>query len=123
VTHQAARRRFEPDTASVTLARLFVRRLPYDLPGPVRDCLELVVSELATNAVIHAGSPFEVAVVHGPRIRVEVSDASSQPPVMGAPAAFDATGGRGLHLVDACAEKWGYDLLTNGKVVWASLLA
>jgi anti-sigma regulatory factor (Ser/Thr protein kinase) len=101
---------------------MFARGLHDDLPETARACLDLVVSELATNAIVHAESPFEVAVIAGPPIRVEVTDASVQPPVLEA-ATADFTSGRGLRLVAACADQWGYELVANGKVVWARLPA
>jgi anti-sigma regulatory factor (Ser/Thr protein kinase) len=122
VAYVAARQLFEPAPSSVARARLFARGLHDDLPETVRARLELVVSELATNAIVHAESRFEVAVIPGPPIRVEVTDASLQPPVM-EPATVDFTSGRGLRLVAACADEWGYELLPDGKVVWARLLA
>ena len=122
MAHEPARQLFEPAPSSVARARLFARGLHDDLPETVRARLELVVSELATNAIVHAESRFEVAVLPGPPIRVEVTDASFQPPVM-EPATVDFTSGRGLRLVAACADEWGYDLLPTGKVVWACLLA
>lgn len=120
--HEAGRQRFEPAPSSVARARLFARGLHDDLPETVRARLELVVSELATNAIVHAESRFEVAVMPGPPIRVEVSDASFEVPVM-EPATVDFSSGRGLRLVAACADEWGYDILPDGKVVWAQLLA
>jgi anti-sigma regulatory factor (Ser/Thr protein kinase) len=111
---------FEPVPSSVGRARMFARGLHEHLPENTQACLELVVSELATNAVVHAASPYEVAVSAGPPIRVEVSDASSDPPVMQRPA-VDGMNGRGLRLVDACALQWGYVLTPQGKVVWAEL--
>jgi len=121
VAHGVTRQFFEPAPSSVARARLFARGLHDDLPEAVRARLELVVSELATNAVVHTDSRFEVAVLAGPPIRVEVTDASVEPPVL-EPATVDFTSGRGLRLVAACADDWGYDLVPGGKVVWAELL-
>jgi anti-sigma regulatory factor (Ser/Thr protein kinase) len=116
------RQRFEPILASVRRARLLTRGLRSQLGESVENCLELVVSELAANAVLHARTPFEVSIALGSRVRVEVRDASPQPPVM-QPFAIDAPSGRGLRLVDACADDWGCQVLADGKVVWAELLA
>lgn len=111
---------FEPVPASVTRARRFARGLDEHLPEPARCCLELVVSELATNAVVHARSTFDVAVSLGEPIRVEVADASVAPPVVRDVTPWSPTG-RGLRLVDACAENWGYNVRRGGKVVWVEL--
>ena len=113
--------RFEPAPGAVARARLFTRGLHVHLPEMVRACLELVVSELAANAVVHAATPFVVTVTLGPRLRVEVIDGSPEPPVR-QDSGLDAPSGRGLRLVEACADNWGYEVLPDGKVVWAELL-
>ena len=81
----------------------------------------LLVSELATNAVRHSGSPwFAVAVeVDGDRLHVEVSDGGSG--FAGEPAPdFDRAGGYGLHLVDCMADAWGTEA-AQGTRVWFRL--
>jgi hypothetical protein len=82
----------------------------------------LVVSEAVTNAILHSATDLEVAIArHGSRLRVAVRDS-----IAGRPCAraqdLTATGGRGMHLVAACALAWGV-LPTegSGKVVWAVL--
>lgn len=89
------------------------------------ECAELGVSELVTNALLHAGDPIVVRVrgttTHP---RVEVSDGSPQPPVLAVPAPtheFDdlmATFGRGLSIVARCSVAWGAAMEPEGKVVW-----
>jgi anti-sigma regulatory factor (Ser/Thr protein kinase) len=114
------RAKFEPTTDSVAQARLLMRPLRNELPWDVAERLDLVVSELATNAVLHAATPFEVAVKVVPTVRVEVSDGSAEPPVR---RHHDLAGshGRGLLIVDRCAQRWGVDPLPSGKVVWADV--
>ena len=83
--------------------------------------LELVVSELATNAMRHAGSAFVVGVsATAGETRLWVRDASSSVPVPHQPDPL-AERGRGLALVDAIASRWGHDAVDGGKVVWAAL--
>ena len=85
--------------------------------------VELVVTELATNAVRHARTLFTVAMTwDGRRLRIEVSDAHPVPPEPrdGVPA--DATGGRGLLLVEQLADRWGYDPHERGKTIWCDLV-
>ncbi|MBV9366256.1 MAG: MEDS domain-containing protein [Solirubrobacterales bacterium] len=85
------------------------------------DDVQLVVSELATNAVIHAGSAFSVSVrCADDAIRIAVQDWSSTWPQLrgGSPA---ARSGRGLHLVGAVAREWGVEPAPDGKTVWAEL--
>ena len=112
--------RFEPTTASVPRARLLARSLHTDLPQGVMANLELVVTELAANVVRHAHTPFAVSITPGPVVRVDVTDGSQEVPVLQHPE-HDEPGGRGLQIVDACASQWGYQLLPEGKVVWAAL--
>jgi len=88
------------------------------------ECAELGVSELVTNALLHATPPLTVRVrgtVEHPR--VEVHDGSPEPPMM--PSAGEAedddlllTFGRGLGIVARCATAWGVDLEEDGKTIW-----
>jgi anti-sigma regulatory factor (Ser/Thr protein kinase) len=88
------------------------------------DCAELGVSELVTNALLHAQPPILVRV-RGTREhpRVEVRDGSSEPPHLPDlhPTDEDAlllTFGRGLGIVARCADAWGAEVEDDGKVVW-----
>lgn len=80
----------------------------------------LVLSELVTNAVLHAGGADRVAVeCRGGSIRISVHDKTTDP----AEVADERrqAGGRGLRIVESLAERWGTDQLDAGKVVWAVL--
>jgi hypothetical protein len=80
----------------------------------------LVVSELVTNAAIHAHTRKTIQVSMRPcHVRIAVFDGSHQPAVA-APAGLSA-GGRGLRLVDAVSGAWCSTPLQDGKVVWAAL--
>lgn len=109
---------------SPLVARRFVTsvlgRQPY--LGRVRASdAKLVVSELATNAVIHAGTPFSVTVaLQGPVIRISVRDESDLPPRV-RDAGPEARSGRGLRIVDAIADDWGVERDPAGKTVWVDL--
>lgn len=93
--------------------------------------VELVVGELAANAVLHGrvpGRDFEVRLGYdGLRVRIEVSDARGdrQPPEAEAPVdPWSAEAGRGLMLVRALAREWGVTPREQGgpgKTVWACL--
>ncbi len=86
------------------------------------DAALLVISELVTNAVVHARSPVTVRLRLRPdRLLVEVEDEDSQLPVLQQHSDWDALGGRGLMLVDALAARWGSQPCPFGKVVWAEL--
>ncbi|HET6875093.1 MAG TPA: ATP-binding protein [Acidimicrobiales bacterium] len=92
-----------------------------DGDAPVDDAV-LVATELVTNAVLHGSPPVELRVRrNGPRVRIEVEDASASQPVraLGDPGAMT---GRGLAVVEALSSSWGVDpLASGGKVVWAEL--
>lgn len=88
--------------------------------GLVPDAI-LVASELATNAVRHARSPFRVRLDRSRSgVRISVEDVDRMHPVLCA-AAGDATSGRGVFIVDDVCQAWGSDQLTRGKVVWGDL--
>jgi serine phosphatase RsbU (regulator of sigma subunit)/anti-sigma regulatory factor (Ser/Thr protein kinase) len=90
-------------------------------PGRVQDA-ELIVTELVTNALLHAGLPATLRISRrGSRVRIEVEDAGRQMPVMG-PQNTETMTGRGLSLVATLADGWGIDPSPGGgKIVWAEL--
>jgi anti-sigma regulatory factor (Ser/Thr protein kinase) len=88
------------------------------------ECAELGVSELVTNALLHAEAPLSVRV-RGTREhpRVEVRDGSRELPLMPSAGGQDEddlllTFGRGLSIVARCAAAWGVEVEEDGKVVW-----
>jgi hypothetical protein len=82
----------------------------------------LAVSELATNAVRHAGTSFDVVVTRARRyVHVAVRDYNPQPAKLRGPDGEAQPGGRGLLVVEAVSASWGCTLLPDGKVTWASL--
>nr|BEK66621.1 hypothetical protein KPHV_38480 [Kitasatospora purpeofusca] len=83
----------------------------------LRD-VELLSSELITNAVSHTDAPCVVCVSwDGDRLRVEVTDVSHELPAAGG-IDLDATDGRGLFLVAALATNWGTEPDPAGKRIW-----
>ena len=85
------------------------------------DDAVLVASELASNAMLHAGGITAVGVTqYGDAIRVEVHDRTRVPPLM-ARQSTEAMTGRGLRLVASISKEWGADPTGEGKVVWAEL--
>jgi len=85
------------------------------------DDAALVVSELATNAVVHACSDFTVALSRRrDGVRIAVADSSVESPQPRYPG-WMAPGGRGLRVVRTIASSTGHDLVAGGKVVWAEL--
>jgi anti-sigma regulatory factor (Ser/Thr protein kinase) len=95
--------------------------LQWGHPRELSESIALVVSELASNAVRHARSPFSVLARSDQHvIRISVRDASSVPPELREPD--PAVGpGIGLQMVDALAGAWGVELTAGGKAVWAQL--
>ncbi len=106
---------------SVAMAREFVTMHLEEncLPGLVHEA-RLVASELATNAVRHAGTPFAITIERSDReVTISVRDWSSVQPVREAHEAL-AAGGHGLKLVDALSLTWGVTVAADGgKSVWA----
>ena len=89
--------------------------------GQLASDAALVVTELATNAVLHAGSAFSVSLtLSGDVIRISVGDsvALGQP---GQDQGLAAVPGHGLGVVAAMALRWGFEKLDSGKAVWAEL--
>jgi anti-sigma regulatory factor (Ser/Thr protein kinase) len=88
---------------------------------PIADELALIVSELVTNAVRHAGPPVRLELQAGDeRVTVAVADGSPGRPVP-RQAADDAEGGRGLPMIDLLAAETGVRPNPPGKTVWAAL--
>lgn len=80
----------------------------------------LLVSELATNAVLHARTPFRISMILEDALTVEVTDQSHEAPRMEANR-VDSEHGRGLRLVSQFASDWGWRPDDHGKTVWFSL--
>ncbi|GGQ83265.1 SpoIIE family protein phosphatase [Kitasatospora griseola] len=123
---------FEPVDRSAAAARGFVRDalLGWDLPEVVDDAVVLV-SELVTNAVVHAGTAAEVACLREEEtVRIEVSD---RHPERGQDSFANVTlnsdryadpdgeGGRGLLMCSALSSSWGVEYAAGRKTVWFRL--
>lgn len=115
---------FLPVPEAVTAVRRFVTEIldlwheRYLLP----DAL-LVASELATNVVNHAGSPFRVSIDRSMGVVcIAIQDVATGQAVRQT-VGDDVTNGRGMAIVEALSRRWGSDVLPSGKVVWAELAA
>lgn len=78
---------------------------------------ELVVSELVTNAIRHAGGPVGLRLIREDVLICEVSDPSSTQPRLIRAGVTDE-GGRGLFIVAQCTSRWGSRYSAQGKTIW-----
>jgi anti-sigma regulatory factor (Ser/Thr protein kinase) len=120
---------FQGQAAAVGQARDFVRGV-LGSTWPGLDDLLLMVSEVASNAVRHTASGdssgwFDLTVsAAGYTVRIAIADGggSSEPLIPDGSGEFGMlTGGRGLRIVDALADRWGYTGDKLGRVVWFEL--
>ncbi|GCB46738.1 ATP-binding protein [Streptomyces sp. NL15-2K] len=117
------------DVRAVTVSRRTLRLIltMHGLIGLV-DTAELLAAELVSNAVRHTKGPAALRVRWSATVlRIGAWDADPEPPEP--PQSFDQAAdleeGRGLALVRACADVWGWQPLTRdgnrGKYVWCEL--
>lgn len=112
-----------PESASVPLARRFVADQLAHLPPETVDLARLLVSEVVTNAVLHARSDATLTLEwNETTVQVRVVDTNPVLPVVRSHGA-DAGTGRGLHVIDRLASNWGAEPLPDGKVVWFEIPA
>jgi anti-sigma regulatory factor (Ser/Thr protein kinase) len=90
------------------------------------DVVELVVSELVTNAV-QASARYEVPSpvqfrmsTHQSKVLIEVWDSDPTQPIVRQPLDFEESG-RGLLLVATISTQWGWTEFKRGKIVWAEI--
>jgi anti-sigma regulatory factor (Ser/Thr protein kinase) len=106
--------------ANAALSATAVGRLQ-PVSADCRGDVALVVSELVTNAVLHARGPIEFEVtVDDDVIELRVSDHTPELPKITF-ANGDQVGGAGLRIVDRLARYWGVEQSDDGKVVWCQL--
>ncbi|MFJ9815501.1 SpoIIE family protein phosphatase [Streptomyces sp. NPDC101151] len=82
--------------------------------------MELVLSELITNAIRYGSDPIHVRLIRDRTLVCEVADGSSTSPHLRYAATTDE-GGRGLFLVSQMTERWGTRYTPQGKVIWAEV--
>ena len=109
----------------VKVARRFFRDIARNLKidDGRAEAGELALSEIVTNAIVHAGGNFTVrAWKHRRGLRLEVIDGDPTTPRMASPGPA-TVGGVGLPIVAAVAGEWGWDDGPNGmgKRVWFTL--
>lgn len=107
------------EPASASAARRFAARTLHEWgEEAIDDVVELLLSEVVTNALLHAASPVEVCLARQSEgVRVAVADQSPAMPSQ-RDWADDASTGRGLSLIEALSSGWGVEHADGGKVVW-----
>ena len=111
-----------PNPASAGAGRRAVFQVlsAWDVPAETVDDTVLIVSELVTNAVIHAPAEpplgLELSVRDGV-LRVALSDYNPAPPRRRSPSGQDE-GGRGIGILESLASRWGVVARRDGKALW-----
>ncbi|WP_316774425.1 ATP-binding protein [Streptomyces sasae] len=121
----------DPRAPGIARATLRSVLAAHDLVG-LTPTAELVAAELLANAHLHTAGPYALRLLGSEpgRLRVGVWDTDPRVPPgfaagVAAPVGGDAESGRGLHLVQACADAWGVSVLRElgaskgGKLLWA----
>jgi anti-sigma regulatory factor (Ser/Thr protein kinase) len=116
---------FSGHAEQVAAARRFVASAIQD-GGPARDVSRLLVSEAATNAVLHSasgdGGTFSVGyLISDHLLRVEVHDGGGPSGPRRRVHDIESMTGRGLDLFDALSDRWGVDGTPDGWTVWFEL--
>ncbi|HEX5587166.1 MAG TPA: ATP-binding protein [Acidimicrobiia bacterium] len=94
-----------------------------DLDILVLEAVQLIVSELVTNAIVHAHGEVEVCITTPPgAVRIEVIDQTPDraPEIRPLDGVF-AANGRGLRMVEGFSRSWGVRAGDHSKVVWAEV--
>ena len=119
---QEVSRGFDADADTVPQSRRFARQVLTDWGRVECEWVVLqLLSELVTNAVIHARTSYTVTISDdGEHLRLGVRDSSARVVI---PRQYDgtATTGRGLMLVAQMSQRWGVDHDPEGKTVWAQI--
>ncbi|MFE2146318.1 ATP-binding protein [Streptomyces sp. NPDC059456] len=109
---------------AVGKGRDFTRRTLRDWGWDGHESAEdalLVVSELVTNAALHAGGCHELVLTAGEALRIDVLDGAPAPPRPRAGRRPGVPGGHGLHIVQRLSDRWGSYTHGAGKGVWAEI--
>ena len=115
-----AHRSFPHRPSSITQARRYVAANLDSLPQSIADSVLLIVSELATNAIRHAGTGFRVEIdLELDELCISVADSGDGDPVIVSPPPTQPSG-RGLQIVELLSDRWGIIPATpkQGKKVW-----
>lgn len=106
--------------------REFTRRALQDWGWDGTDTSEdtlLLVSELLTNAALHADGCHELVLTAGETLRIEVCDGTTTLPSRHPAPQRGIPGGHGLYIVERLSDRWGARTHGQGKAVWAEIEA
>ena len=119
---QVATWELSPEPAAVAEARAFAcRTLTAWHLDDLAFAVELIVSELVTNAIRYARRPWHLRLIRDAgNVLCEASDASSTAPHLRRARVFDE-GGRGLFIVAQLARRWGTRHTGTGTTIWAEV--
>ena len=108
-----------PDATSASRARRLLRDALRDFEDDdALDAAQLAISEIVTNALVHAGTSMRLRILLADQsLRVELTDGSQRLPVT-RDFGTNAPTGRGLLLVEELVTRWGAHPVPHGKVVW-----
>ncbi|MGW7097843.1 ATP-binding protein [Streptomyces sp. NPDC054838] len=126
VTGQRRRLTLGGTGGPVAKGREFVRQALRDWGWDGTETSEdalLIVSELVTNANVHAGGCHQLLVVAGESLRIEVFDGDPELPRPRLRHQRGAPGGQGLYIVQRLSDRWGSVPHEHGKSVWAEIEA
>ena len=118
-THVAVDEVLPPEATSAGQARRLLRDALSGIESEDSvDAAQMAVSEIVTNALVHAGTPMHFRVLLGASgVRVELGDGSPHLPHRRDYSAVASTG-RGLHVVGEVVDRWGAFPSGGGKIVW-----
>ncbi|WP_329204978.1 SpoIIE family protein phosphatase [Streptomyces sp. NBC_00683] len=115
---RVAERDLPADPSAVATARAWARRQLADWGlDELTFGTELIVSELATNAIRYGKPPLELRLINGPTLTCEVRDSSLVAPHLRQAQTTDE-GGRGLFICAELAQRWGARFTSEGKTIW-----
>lgn len=92
----------------------------WGVPDETTFVVELVVSELVTNAIRYGGAPVRLRLIREGGLIVEVSDGGHTSAHLRR-SAWEDEGGRGLFLVAQLTERWGTRYTPTGKTIWTEM--
>ncbi|MFE6039054.1 SpoIIE family protein phosphatase [Streptomyces sp. NPDC056452] len=115
---RVAKKDLPADPSAVATARAWARQRLADWSlDELTFGTELIVSELATNAIRYGKPPLELRLINGPTLTCEVRDSSLVAPHLRHAQTTDE-GGRGLFICAELAHRWGARFTSEGKTIW-----